>query len=177
MPIFEKLTEKIKKHVINRLFVSLYKARRKPKKGGITMRNKTIKQKMLCSLLLIALMLTCALPVSAAVPEEVVPLWENITDFYPTLMFYNNIGYLTVNIRGGSGTSNISASAHLYYKNAGGNWVEISQNWDYCVNESKLVISESFSAISGIEYKVEVEVRITVGNSTETANRIVSAIC
>ena len=142
-----------------------------------TMKNKRMNNKMLCSLLLVAFMITCVIPVSAAAPSELVPLWDNLTDFNPKLMFYNNIGYFTVNIRGESGTSNITASARLYYKSTNGAWIEISQDWDYSVNQSKLVISESFSATSGIEYKIEIDVDVTVGNYTETVSKTVFATC
>ena len=122
-------------------------------------------------------MLSCALPVSAAVPEEISPLWENITVFQPTLMFSGTTGYLYVNIKGESATTNITATARLYYKNTSGSWVEIAQNWDYDVDRNSLSITESFSAVSGREYKVEIDIEVTVGNYTETDSKTVTGTC
>ena len=134
-------------------------------------------KKTLCTVLLAALMLACALPASAAAPDQITPLWDNIATLTPTLIFYNNTGYLSVTIQGENETSNITATARLYYKSTSGSWIEISQNWDYDVDQTALYITETFSGVSGREYKVEIDIEVTVGNYTESESVTVTATC
>ena len=108
---------------------------------------------------------------------EITPRWTNIFEIKPSLTFYNGTGYFNTYINCTNDTTNITATARLYYKNASGSWIDTNTSWSYDVDDSTLTAFETFSAVSGREYKVEVEVYATANNFTEHASGIATGTC
>lgn len=133
---------------------------------------------------IIAMLLTCVVMLSVmplaiygAVPEQIMPMWDNTNSFSVDLDFNGSDGVAYVMVMGQSGVTNISAEVKLYYKNTSGVWVEDSKDWDYNVNQMFLSISESFTGIAGREYKIEVEVNVKKNGITETLTETKTAVC
>ena len=118
-------------------------------------------------------MSTISLTVSAALPEPITPMWDNVLSLNATLSFNGTTG----NVSGKSGVTNIDATVTLYYKNTNGVWVEQEKDWDYNTNQSLLGISETFTGARGVEYKIVVEATVTKGNVEETVSKTATATC
>lgn len=135
--------------------------------------------KKIISILLTCVVILSVMPVAiyGAVPEHIVPMWDNARTFTADLSFSQTTGDVTVTIMGQSGVTNISAEVKLYYKNTSGSWVEEPKDWDYNVNQMYLSITESFTGVAGREYKIEVEVNVKKNGITETLTETRTAVC
>ena len=122
-------------------------------------------------------MSTISLTVSAALPEPITPMWDNVLSLNATLSFNGTTGNVSAFINGKSGVTNIDATVTLYYKNTNGVWVEQEKDWDYNTNQSLLGISETFTGARGVEYKIVVEATVTKGNVEETVSKTATATC
>lgn len=133
---------------------------------------------------IISILLTCVVILSVmpmaiygAVPEQIVPMWDNAYSFTADLDFTGTNGDVYVTVLGQSGVTNISAEIKLYYKNTSGAWVEEPKDWDYSVNQMILNVNESFTGVAGREYKIEVEVNVKKNGITETLTETKTAVC
>ena len=135
-----------------------------------------MKKKYSRILIAFFIILSTLLPITVQA-AEVNPRWIKIALIEPELFFYNNTGYLTTRINCTNDTTNITATARLYYKNASGSWIDTNTSWSYDVDDSTLTAFETFSAVSGREYKVEVEVYATANNFTEHGSDIATGTC
>ena len=102
-------------------------------------------------------LLTMPFATYAALPETVEPLWDNTNIFTATLSFNGTRGTATVYVDGQSGVTDITLEIKLYYKNTSGSWIEVDKDWNYDVNSSTFAVSETFTGVSGREYKIVVK--------------------
>ena len=128
-------------------------------------------------LVLCILASSLALTVSAAVPEPVIPRWDNSSGATAYLSFNGNVGTVEAYIVGATGVTNIDATVTLYYKTSAGEWIEIAKDWDYNVNQDSLSISETFIGIRGREHKIVVDATLTKNGVTETVSDSAIALC
>ncbi|MBQ4599395.1 MAG: hypothetical protein IJB19_05745 [Clostridia bacterium] len=135
------------------------------------------KQILLFAFIIGIFLNVCAFAASTTLPEPIEPCWDNILDIQNGITFVDNTGYYTVTIMGQSGTSNITAIAKLYYKNDSGQWSEIPQSWTFSENSNCLAFEKTFSATSGIEYKVDLSISVVRNGTFEPATKTVTATC
>lgn len=140
---------------------------------GFTMKKRTIS--FVLAFCIAFLMMPFA--TYAALPETAEPLWDNADSVTAKLLFNGSTGNVSATIRGQRGVTNISVSLRLFYKSSYGTWVEIEKDWDYDVDKSSLSIYETFTGISGREYKVEVSGTVTKNGYAEPISYTATATC
>lgn len=103
--------------------------------------------------------------------------WTNIRTVTSGITFNGTTGSFTASIIGVNGTSKITASAKLYYKNSSGTWIEIPKSWSYSENSDTMVIYETFTGTSGVEYKVVLDATVTKDGYDEPVSKPSTATC
>ena len=93
--------------------------------------------------------------------------WTNVEFLDCYLNFHGTQATYNVFVGGNTDVTNITATATLYYKNSSGSWVEIPKDWSYDVDDNILTINETFTAVSGREYKVEFEATVSTPDYDE----------
>lgn len=127
-----------------------------------------MKQILKLILIIAALITILLIPIGANdIIENNVLRWTNIISVNGSLSFNGTSGLYKMIIRGQNDVTNITATATLYYKNSSGSWVEIPKDWSYDVDDNRLIISETFTAVSGREYKVEFEATVSTPDYDE----------
>lgn len=136
-------------------------------------KNRTI------SLLIVLLIIVSIIPLSvqAAQKEPVVPMWTNVVSVGASITFSGTTGNVTVTFVGRPGVTNITSDIRLYYKNTSGSWVEILKDWEYDVDQMSLTVTESFAAVAGREYKIEVSGTVSKGGYAEPISKTATATC
>ncbi len=116
----------------------------------------------------LASILVCSMAVSttAAVPEPIVPLWDNISRITNTVTFNGTKGTAKGLIIGTTGTDEISATLTVYVQN-GSNWVFVGSDSD-TVTSKTLALTVDFTGTSGGYYKSVLEVTVTIDGVAET---------
>lgn len=127
-----------------------------------------MKQILKLILIIAALITILLIPIGANdIIENNVLRWTNIISVNGSISFNGTSGLYKMIIRGQNDVTNITATATLYYKNSSGSWVEIPKDWSYDVDDNRLIISETFTAVSGREYKVEFEATVSTPDYDE----------
>ena len=133
---------------------------------------------------IVAIVMMCCLifsivPISvqAALVEPIQPMWDNTTTVTANFSFDGTTGGFTVYVLGKSGVTNISVNIKLYYKNTSGSWTEIDTDWNYSVNQRIFSVSETFTGVADIEYKIEVSGTVTKNGYSEVISKTATAIC
>ena len=93
--------------------------------------------------------------------------WTNVELADGSLYFSGSQATYSMYVKGNNDVTNITATATLYYKNSSGSWVEIPKDWSYDVDDNRLIINETFTAVSGREYKVEFEATVSTPDYDE----------
>ena len=122
----------------------------------------------------VMLLTSIVLPINAA-SESL--LWDNIIFVTGGISFNGNNGTYSACIEGQSDVNRITATATLYYKNSSGKWIEIPMNWSYDVSDSTLTIGESFTGVSGREYKVELNATVYMNGYGESVSKTSTKTC
>ena len=127
-----------------------------------------MKQILKLILIIAALITILLIPIGANdIIENNVLRWTNIISVNGSISFNGTSGLYKMIIRGQNDVTNITATATLYYKNSSGSWVEIPKDWSYDVDDNILTINETFTAVSGREYKVEFEATVSTPDYDE----------
>lgn len=127
-----------------------------------------------CMSMMISIIPTTTL---AAQPEIIQPMWTNTTSFSTNMFFSGNTGTFTVYVFGKTGVTNISLNVQLYYKNASGSWVKTNESWQYSANQMYLSVTDTFDAVRGREYKIEVTGTVTKGGVVEEIDDNATEVC
>lgn len=129
--------------------------------------------------ILICCMMISIIPTTtlAAQPEIIQPMWTNATSFTTNMFFSGSTGTFTVYVFGKTGVTNISLNVQLYYKNASGSWVKTNESWQYSANQMYLSVTDTFDAVRGREYKIEVTGTVTKGGVVEEIDGSKIAVC
>lgn len=129
--------------------------------------------------ILICCMMISIIPTAtlAAQPEIIQPMWTNTTSFTINMFFSGNTGSFTVYVFGKTGVTNISLNVQLYYKNASGSWVKTNESWQYSADQMYLSVTDTFDAVRGREYKIEVTGTVTKGGVVEEIDGSKIAVC
>lgn len=132
-------------------------------------------KKVLCVISIVLCLSIMVLIVSAAV-IPISPLWnDNITSSL-YLSFSETTGVVQLTVRGYDAES-ISANMNLYYKGIFGIWIPIDTDWDYSVNSGYLSVTETFDAVSGREYKVEMSGQVFSNGTSDSISGVKTKIC
>ena len=136
-------------------------------------------KKRLLSWLIVCCMIMAIMPmtIQAAQNEQISPRWTNVNRVNAYITFNGTTGNVIVSVVGKTGVTNISLDIKLYYKSTSGSWIEIDKDWDYNVNQISLTVNESFDAVAGREYKIEVNGTATKGGYAEPISKTVTAVC
>lgn len=135
------------------------------------------KKLVRCLSFVLLLALACTFSANAAESTDVQMRWINLVDLYAELQFSGTTGCFTAKIYGVPGVTQITATAKLSYKNTSGIWVDLPTAWSYTVYGDEMVIDETFGAIMGREYMVELTIVVYKDGYGETITQTVSKIC
>ena len=113
-------------------------------------------KKISAMMLAILMIISSCLTVYAAVPETVVPLWDNINSINCTLTFDGTDGLGKGTARGLSGTTRMSGTVTVYVQTSSG-WEEVGSASN-TVSGRSLSVSVDFEGETGEYYKAVFEV-------------------
>lgn len=131
--------------------------------------------KKLFSILILCTLLICLIPVPDA---DAAIMYTNIQRFTNTLNFSNNTGILTTEISSVDSSAEVTLSAKLYVKATSGRWIEIDTDWTpQTFSGSNICYDFVFDGDSGVRYKVDVTVSVTIDGYTETVTDSVEKTC
>ncbi len=103
--------------------------------------------------------------------------WSNVVSMRGSISFNGRTGNYVMTVEGETDVSRISATATLYYKNASGNWIEIPKNWSYDVRDDILLVDESFTGVSGREYKIVLDATVYLNGYGEPVTKTTYGTC
>lgn len=131
--------------------------------------------KRLFSILVLCTLLVCLIPAPDA---DAAIMYTNIQGFTNTLEFSNNTGIVMTEISSVDSSAEVTVSAKLYVKATSGRWIEIDTDWaPQTFSGSTVCCSFAFDGDSGVRYKVDVTVSVTIDGYTETATDSVEKTC
>lgn len=124
-------------------------------------------------------MIFSILPIAANAAQNpgIETQWSNTMGVTTYISFKGTTGYVVVNITGRSGVNNIAGDIQLYYKNTLGNWVEISKDWAFNIDQVVYGTELSFTATPGREYKAVMTATITKNGNSETISKTATDVC
>ncbi len=123
-------------------------------------------KKFLSLILAGIVLLSCCIGTQAALPETLVPLWDNIGSISNIISVNGNEGTAEVTITGKSGTTKISATLTVY-KQVGDDWVYVDSDSD-SVNSRILNLKVDFTGVANVNYKSVVNISVTRNGIVET---------
>ena len=138
------------------------------------MKNKTL----LCMILVAAFLIVGTIPLYAAETNEYGTYrWSYTRSVSCDIYFNGTKGSVLAAVHGNSSVTRITGTLNFYYKNILGLWIEIDQGWTYDVNSDELDIYETFSAVSGREYKAVLNVTVYAGTNSEPISKPATGTC
>lgn len=128
---------------------------------------------------IMAIIMLCwiILPISAININNKALCWENVSLINGSISFIGTNGNYSMLIDGVNGVNRITANATLYYRQQNGAWFEIPTEWSYDITDNYLSINEDFNAISGFEYKVELNAIVYKDGYGEEISKTNIKIC
>lgn len=132
--------------------------------------------KKVISLILIAMTLfCCAINSFAAVPEQIVPMWNNISMMTNNLYFDGTEGDVSATVVGKLGTTQIVGSL-IVYKQVSSGWKLVGQE-SATSSTQTLNINFPFDAVSGGYYKSVFTVTVTINGVNESETKTSYKTC
>lgn len=131
--------------------------------------------KKIVTIILCLAIITCLTTYSFAT-NAIQPLWDNTLSVDATLNFTGTEGTFTASIFGYDHTTDIHFMAWLYYKDSNGEWVE-QTTWGALSTESTLSLDRTFTAIRGVEYKVDYSIFVYAGLDYDEINLSITRTC
>ena len=126
-------------------------------------------KKILSIILALSMIIGVSVGVYAVHPINNSPQWSNISTLVSGLGFSGTSGTASGSVDGKSGVTKIEGTLTVY-KLSGNSWVYV--NSDSCTTtDDYLVLSVSFSGVSGVEYKSVFHVAVTRNGIVETENK------
>lgn len=122
-----------------------------------------------------ALILSCSIGINAALPETVVPLWDNISVMDIDIYFTGTDGTAEAMLEGKSGVTEISGTLTVYRKTLLG-WRSVGSD-STTVSGKIIKLSVDFSGEPGVEYKAVFDVSVTRYGVDETETQTEYAMC
>ncbi len=133
---------------------------------------------LLCMILIIACLAMGMIPLYAAESNEnSVYRWSYIRCVSCDIYFNGTQGSVLASVYGNSSVTRIVAKIDFYYKNIFSIWVKVYQGWSYDVNSDELDIYETFSAVSGREYKTVLSATVYAGTNSESVSLTATGTC
>ncbi len=118
----------------------------------------------------------CCIGISAAMPDEVVPLWDNISSMTNNIVFDSTDGTAKATVRGISGTTSISATLTVYKQTSSGKWVYVDSDSD-TKSGRYLSLTVEFEGESGANYKAVFDVSVNYNGTVETETKTAYKVC
>lgn len=135
-----------------------------------------MKKRIVLVVVTIIFMCTVLVPVPVC-GTAIMPRWDNVSNITAYINFVGTSGRVIAVVTGDTGVTNITVSINLYYKNTSGSWVEVENNWDYNVSQQSLSVYESFTGVSGREYKIELTGTVTKNGCVENISASTTKVC
>ncbi len=121
------------------------------------------------------LMLSCCIVTNAALPETIMPLWDNISSMETDIYFSGTDGTAAADLSGKSGVTEISGTLTVYRKTLLG-WRTVGSD-SATVEEWIIALSVDFTGEIGVEYKAVFDVSVTRNGIIETETKTVYRTC
>ncbi len=126
-------------------------------------------KKLIALVLMVSILLCCSTETLSALPDTVVPLWDNIWTMNCILTFSGTEGHATANSRGQSGTTQMSGTLTVYKQTARG-WSEIVSDSD-TVSGDAIALSVDLTGDFNGYYKAVFEVTCTRNGVSESETK------
>ena len=137
------------------------------------MKNKVLMVVLNCLLI----MNLCNVVQASGNSGCIVYRWSNIRSVTASIDFSGTSGNYSFSIDGKTNVSRITATAKLFYKTSGGRWIEVNKDWSYDVNADFIDKSESFTGVSGREYKIVLAATVYINASGEPVTKTTYGTC
>ncbi len=138
------------------------------------MKSKTL----LCMILVAAFLIVGTLPLYAAEKNEnSLYRWSYTRSVSCDIYFSGTQGSVLASVYGNTSVTRIKGTIDFYYKNILGLWIKVDQGWTYDVYSDELDIYETFSAVSGREYKAVLSATVYAGTSSESVSLSATGTC
>ena len=132
--------------------------------------------KKIFAMILAVLLIACGtMTVCAAVPETVMPLWENISSINCDLTFDGTDGKADGMARGLSGTTRMSGTVTVYVQTSSG-WSEVGSA-SQTVAGNRISVSVDFEGETGEYYKAVFELTCVRNGVSESETRTEYRTC
>lgn len=120
-------------------------------------------------------LLNCCIGIQAAVPEVLVPLWDNISTLENEITFEGMDGIAVASLTGKSGTTEITGTLKVYKETDRG-WVFVTSDSD-SVTGRVFRLNVEFTGVAGGYYKSVFSVTVTRNGVEETETDTYYANC
>lgn len=134
--------------------------------------------KKIVSIFMVAIMLICySTTVSAATSQtnEIMPLWDNITQVTNTISFSGSNGSVHCSVLGDAGTT-VTAQVKVYRQTASGAWSYVGGDSGSSSTNS-LYLTVNFTAKSGAYYKSVLTTTVNKNGVEEDASKTTYKTC
>lgn len=132
-------------------------------------------KKISAMILAVLMMISGCMTVYAAVPETIVPLWENISSISCDLTFDGTDGIGKGIAKGLSGTTKMSGTVTVYVQTSSG-WEEVGSASN-TVSGRSLSVSVDFEGETGEYYKAVFEITCVRNGVSESETRTEYKTC
>ena len=133
-------------------------------------------KKRLTALMMMFLLLVClGTNAYAALPETVVPLWDNIQSTTHFISFNGDVGSSTAIVYGKSGTTNVTGTLNVYEQTTSG-WKLVGRDYG-SVTTRELGLYVEFEAKPGAYYQSVLNFSVTINGVVETETLYEFATC
>lgn len=133
-------------------------------------------KKLLSILIAGVILFGCCTGICAAMPDEIMPLWDNISDMQNAIYFTSTDGTAKATVRGISGTTSISATLTVYKQTSSGGWEYVDSDSD-TVSGKYLSLTVDFTGETGAYYKSVFSVSVTRNGTTEPETKTAYKTC
>ncbi len=132
-------------------------------------------KKMISVILACVLIITTGMSTSAALPETIEPLWDNIATIVNDMSFNGTSGNASASIVGKSGTTKITGTLTVY-RQSGDNWIYVGQDSD-TVTTGYMALSVDFNGYSEVNYKSVFSITVTRNGMSESESDTAYKTC
>ena len=134
-----------------------------------------MKMKKMIAVMMASILLVCmGVSAYAAVPEPIVPLWDNINSMTNVMVFDGNDGTASATIIGKPGTTRITGTLTIY-ESVDGEWIYVDSASG--TGTSYLSLTVEFVGEDDVQYKSVFEVIVTKNGIDEDETKTAYRTC
>lgn len=135
-------------------------------------------KKKIALIMSLLMLLTCCLPTTAiaATSDEIMPMWDNISQLRNSITFNGTSGSVVGYVYGDSGTTSIKGTLKVYKQTSSGAWSLVG--YDSGTSSSvSLLLTVDFTGVSGGYYKSVLTTTVYINGVGEEATRTSYKTC